>query len=164
MKPTAGDLGRRRVLDGRPIAATYSYRHPAFSVTAHSIIRFGKLGLAPSTSSVVNLPLCFRDLYAPILDYHRTRGTRTPSTLLPLLNRTHLCSSAARSLWTAKSCHGPSFTSESEAWLEPIQPSGCDSSAKGCGASRGLGSRGGFLVVLKQIHCRPETKAIVLLA
>lgn len=75
MKPTTGDLGRRRVLDGRPIAATYSYRHPAFSVTAHSIIRFGKLGLAPSTSSVVNLPLCFRDLYAPILDYHRTRGT-----------------------------------------------------------------------------------------
>lgn len=62
--------------------------------------------------------------------------TRTPSTLLPLLNRTHLCSSAARSLWTAKSCHGPSFTSESEAWLEPIQPSGCDSSAKGCGVSR----------------------------
>ena len=157
-----GDLDRRRVLDGRPITATYSYRHPTLSVATHSII------LLRQTSSAwpeFHIPFS-RDLYLhrAVVGGGRVGGGRGASRerehlrrLLPLLNRARLHTARGpRNLAAAAS-----FTSESEAWLEPIQPSGGDSSATGYGATRATRRRrSGPSTILRKIQCRPETEAV----
>ena len=141
------DLDRRRVLDGRPITATYSYRHPNLSVATHSIII-----PSPGPSSTFRFPAIYtcaerrREGMSPGVARDREHLRR----LLPLLNRARLHTARGpRNLAAAAS-----FTSESEAWLEPIQPSGGDSSATGCGATRATRRRrSGSSTILRKIQC-----------
>lgn len=100
----------------------------------------------------VNPPLRSRDLYAP--NRQRTKGTRTPSTLLPLLNRTRRSSPAHRPC-IARSCPSSKFYGR----IAGVVGADPDTRTR-CNRMRDkrvpTSTIGGVRAVLRKIHCRPE--------